>query len=270
MTVSAEDLCNRALALLGDKPISSLDDTDDRSATCALLYEVARDAALIEHPWNGCVFRQALALNAATVAQTLTLSSASPGSSITATAGGGSVFASTDVDDLIIDPAGDGRAVITAYVSPTVVTVTVLVAFASASYASGLWAISRVPAFEYGYAFALPTTPVCLRILDSSEAPTAWQAESLDDGTKVLVTDASALSIRFIGRPDDPDDFPFLVQEAIVYRLAEKLAFPITGNREFAATMYDLAQKKLRELKAQDAQEGSPRTLQTRALLDVR
>lgn len=83
-----------------------------------------------------------------TVEQTMTLS-ATTGSGVTATAGG-ATFSSTDVGREIWGKEG-GRAVITAYTSATVVTVTVKVDFPAVSIASGDWYLtfSTVSGFEH-------------------------------------------------------------------------------------------------------------------------
>jgi hypothetical protein len=49
---SSVSICSNALLLIGDKPISSLDEANDRARLASNLYAEARDAVLRMHPWN--------------------------------------------------------------------------------------------------------------------------------------------------------------------------------------------------------------------------
>jgi hypothetical protein len=49
---SAVAICSNALIELGDKPISSFDENNDRTRSVANLYPMKRDAVLRAHPWN--------------------------------------------------------------------------------------------------------------------------------------------------------------------------------------------------------------------------
>lgn len=52
MSTSAVSICSNALLRLGDEPIDSFEQTDDRTRLVANLYEQKRDAVLRAHPWN--------------------------------------------------------------------------------------------------------------------------------------------------------------------------------------------------------------------------
>lgn len=52
MSTSAVSICSNALLLLGDKPISSFDENNDRTRLVANLYTMKRDRVLRSHPWN--------------------------------------------------------------------------------------------------------------------------------------------------------------------------------------------------------------------------
>jgi len=54
---SAVSICSAALIELGDKPISSFDDNNDRTRAVSNLYGLKRDAVLRAHPWNCAVKR---------------------------------------------------------------------------------------------------------------------------------------------------------------------------------------------------------------------
>ena len=60
---SAVQICNLALAKIGDEQITSLTDDSKAARMCNLVYEPMRDAVLRAHPWNFAVTRVALALD---------------------------------------------------------------------------------------------------------------------------------------------------------------------------------------------------------------
>lgn len=68
MAVSEVSICSNALRKLGDKPITSLSDDNDRARLCNALYEINRDAALRAYPWNFAITRAALGQLASTPA----------------------------------------------------------------------------------------------------------------------------------------------------------------------------------------------------------
>lgn len=59
--ISAVDICNRALQLLGQEVISSLTQNTKSSRSVALAYDIARRAELRAHPWNFAIKRANLA-----------------------------------------------------------------------------------------------------------------------------------------------------------------------------------------------------------------
>jgi hypothetical protein len=62
---SREEICNIALAHLGQSPISSFDDDGtDAAMYCRALFTHARDATLRMHPWNFATKRVELAVSA--------------------------------------------------------------------------------------------------------------------------------------------------------------------------------------------------------------
>jgi hypothetical protein len=58
---SVIDLCNRALDKLGQKPITSFDDTSKSAKVCNRNWPRVRDLNLRSHPWNFAVKRETLA-----------------------------------------------------------------------------------------------------------------------------------------------------------------------------------------------------------------
>lgn len=68
MSATVVSICSNALLLLGDKPISSLDEDNDRARLASNLWESSRDAVQRSHPWNCCISRVAMAPDATTPA----------------------------------------------------------------------------------------------------------------------------------------------------------------------------------------------------------
>lgn len=61
MAVSDVSICSNALVLLGDSPINSLDEDNNRARAAANLFPSVRNYVLRRHPWNCAVKRVSLA-----------------------------------------------------------------------------------------------------------------------------------------------------------------------------------------------------------------
>jgi hypothetical protein len=61
--VSAVSICSNALLILGDRPIASFDEDNDRTRLVSNLYAEKRDAVLRAHPWNCAIKRVVLSPN---------------------------------------------------------------------------------------------------------------------------------------------------------------------------------------------------------------
>ena len=53
-------ICSNALLMLGDNPIASFDEDNDRARLASNLWPMARDAMLRRHPWNCAIQRVVL------------------------------------------------------------------------------------------------------------------------------------------------------------------------------------------------------------------
>jgi len=130
---------------------------------------------------------------------------------------------------------------------------------------ASLSALDDAPAFGYDYQYTLPTAPYCLRVL---------QMESLDDTFRVegrvLLTNESSCNIIYIQRITNPTKFDPLLVEAIVTRLATKLAYHIAQSKTLKEQMAEEFNLVLRAARTADAQEGTPETLDTSTWLDSR
>lgn len=120
------------------------------------------------------------------------------------------------------------------------------------------------PAFDYTTKFALPVD--CLRVYQTSlPRYQHWKVES-----GFILCDSSELKIIYIRRVTDPNQFSPLFVEALASRIASELAQPIADSPSLAGNMFNLYERKLREARTYDAQEGFPEGLDADAWLDSR
>jgi hypothetical protein len=61
MAATDVSICSNALLMLGDNPISSLDEGSAKARIASNLYPAVRDTILRLHPWNCCIARVQLA-----------------------------------------------------------------------------------------------------------------------------------------------------------------------------------------------------------------
>lgn len=123
------------------------------------------------------------------------------------------------------------------------------------------------PVWGFSYAYTLPTSPWCLRVLETSldEDRDEWQIEG-----RTLVTDISSVKILYIGRVADPTRFDSLCEAAITHRLAAKMAYALTENAEKVVALWNLYAAILKEARSIDGQEGTAKQFTTTALTEVR
>ena len=126
--------------------------------------------------------------------------------------------------------------------------------------------LSETPEFGYTYVYQLPTDPYCLRVLEAEDND---EIEYKIEGRKIL-TDEGSIKILYVARIEDPNEFDSLFIEAVGARLAMKLAFPITGDKVLADSMWKLYQVQIQEAKTIDGMEGTPKTYTSNDLIEVR
>jgi hypothetical protein len=122
------------------------------------------------------------------------------------------------------------------------------------------------PEYDYTYAYQLPTSPKCLKVLDVSGDPFV---EYKIEGDKLL-TDEAEIFLRYIGVPASTEDYGPLLTEAIEVLLASYLAYPITANKELAAGLKKEYEELLINSLAIDGQQGSKEQVVISDLTSVR
>ena len=134
---------------------------------------------------------------------------------------------------------------------------------------TNLAALSDTPIIDWQYQFTLPVDPYCLRVLDVRTVTGDIKLDFAIQGRKLL-TEESAVDITYIQRVEDPTQFDAMFYQALVFRLAWKLAFPIARSHTVMTHMGTMYEAVAREARAVDSQEGTPEIIETDTLTDVR
>lgn len=112
-----------------------------------------------------------------------------------------------------------------------------------------------LPAWEYEYKYALPTDPLCLRVLDMEERGESGYLFKVEG--RWIFTDAPTCNIIYVAQITDVNEMDALLREAIAARLAADICYALTGNSAQQETMWQLYEQKIRQAKSIDAQEGT-------------
>jgi len=134
---------------------------------------------------------------------------------------------------------------------------------------ANLASLATAPIIDWAFKFTLPTDPYCLRILDVRTVSGDIKLDHAIQGRELL-TEESTVDITYIQRLEDATLFDALLHQAIVFRIAWKLAYPITRSHTVMSQMGAMFESIVREARTIDSQEGTPETIVTDALTDLR
>mgnify|MGYP001564341158 CR=1 FL=1 len=137
--------------------------------------------------------------------------------------------------------------------------------------------LSAVPEFGYSFMYQLPQQPLCLRVLTTNlRADEPWEIETyittdLTAQYRVILTDATALEIRFIARVTSPTLWDPLFADAFVHELARRAAYAITRNATLVAQLAGETTARWRTARSVDGQESRAlKQLLSTSFTDVR
>jgi|TARA_R110002020_G_scaffold22513_7_gene76087 hypothetical protein len=124
---------------------------------------------------------------------------------------------------------------------------------------------TTTPNFEFSFQYQLPEDPFCLKALKIDDDYEKWRVEG-----RFLLTNASTVSLQYIARITDVGQYDALFTESLEYRLAEKMAWPITQNNKSVEVFNALYTQKLAEARTMSSQEGYGETFDADDLIVAR
>ena len=128
-----------------------------------------------------------------------------------------------------------------------------------------LAALTETPAFGWGYYHQLPGDS--LRVVDVLSGDT--RIDHTIEGRR-LMTDVSTVNLIYLKRVTDPNDLDVLFISALTARIAAELALPVSGSNTVATAMWTAYEKKVKEARTIDSQEGTPANLDAQSIMDAR
>ena len=134
---------------------------------------------------------------------------------------------------------------------------------------ANLASLTDTPIIDWEFKFTLPTDPYCLRVLDVRTVTGDIKLDFEVQGRELL-TEETAVDITYIKRLDDATQFDALLYQALVFRLAWKLSYPITRSNPVMQQMASMYDAVVRDARTIDSQEGTPEIIETDTLTDVR
>ena len=122
-------------------------------------------------------------------------------------------------------------------------------------------ALATGPIMDYDHYYQLPTNPYCLRVLQVGpleDQPTRWRVEG-----RKLLTDENSPKLVYIKRITDTNEFDPLLVDALVLKIALKIAMPLTTTQAIIKGLTDeLEGISLPEARSIDGQESSIQQIQ--------
>jgi len=110
--------------------------------------------------------------------------------------------------------------------------------------------LDKTPAFDYDYAYQLPSD--CLRVVRMSDKTAKFKIENNE-----LLTNKGEAKILYIARITDPNLYDSAFITAFATRLASEISYPITNSQSLGGQKYSEYLEKLKLAKSLDAQEGT-------------
>lgn len=120
------------------------------------------------------------------------------------------------------------------------------------------------PEFGYDYRFALPAD--CLRVVGTDLGS---EAEYTVENGYLLCND-SEVRIKYISKITTEATFSINFCEALAYKMASKLAYPIVQSSTLARDLYNLYLVHLKDARSMDAQEGGQQRVEANEWLNSR
>src|SRR5690606_6119324 len=127
-----------------------------------------------------------------------------------------------------------------------------------------LSAIVSDPEWGYGYQFQLPSD--CLKVVETDlHDGIKWEIEN-----GKLLTNASAVKIKYIYNAQDVTVFDANFEEALALRLAADICYKLTQNATLQHALYSTYKAELAEARSVSAQETSGDEVEASTWINVR
>lgn len=129
---------------------------------------------------------------------------------------------------------------------------------------SRLARLAEAPPFGFSFQYQLPVDS--LRVLTMNEGRSRFEIEG-----RRLLTDEESADIVFVRRVTDPNEFDAMFREALAYRIAADLAYPLANSTTLSSAMMQLYRDALALARSVDGQEsGAQRVLEASAWIEAR
>ncbi len=119
--------------------------------------------------------------------------------------------------------------------------------------------LAAAPAYRYDFQFRLPTEPKLLHIWEAvpdNRRPTKLYVIEADDEGGLLLTNFTAIDIKYTARIIDTERFSPWMVESFATRLAAELAYPVTGKQSLEKRQMDLYEFKINIAGMKEGQQG--------------
>lgn len=273
---------NQALRNLGEDPIDAVTDPTRRAQLANEFYPIVRDATLAAHPWTFALQRRRL------LAYTEPSGTLTPGTGaltvdttgVVFTASLAATFVATDVGKVLEGDGVAGKATITGFTSGTVVTATIVTAFAAlTAIATGSWRLYYAPPpwvdSVDDLAFTIPKPADCLAVWRSKDqqvdaTPIPLYAVETDGTQEVILSDTDQLDCWLVTQVTNPARWNALFVRALQHHLSATFAENITGKASMFDRFWNLYQATLRQARSRQALEAPRRVRRDSPLVRVR
>ncbi len=243
------DLANIALGHLGTASLADYNETSPEGVHIRRHWNLVRDSLLRQRHWNFAIKRVELEL-AGLVEMT--------GGSVTRGDETVTVASTTglSVGQTVI---GSGIPAGTKVASVTDGTHFEMDAAATTTGSSLAISAYDAPAFDYQFAYVLPTDYLRALNLNNREAGTSEAGYDIELG--LLLTDDESAQLLYVAKVTDPSSWDDSFKEAFCLRLAARVATGITTAQGLAAQLDQRAEQYLQKAFGPDNGETKPRAV---------
>jgi hypothetical protein len=250
-------IANRALAFLGEEPITSFSDSDKRSVTADLLFNPARDSTLELHTWKSA---RKLATLVQDTTYTGTAGSVTAGTA-TLTIGSNTIAVGNTITVNDWVPTGyNGSFAVTAVTSTTV---SYLLTDPGAATTFGTVIDPVEPVWAFNRQYALPSD--FLRHVRNQNQGLSYEIH----GDK-LITDQSSVNMEYVFKLTTVSDMNPMLKEAFAAKLALDMSFRLDTSGRKQQLMEKLFDRAIALAKNIDASQRRDDRIESSEWTDAR